>query len=417
MNWALAISNPWRRPGKPLNNAMKFILYLLSMTSGIAPIGHAMAQHKRLGKINWSVPVQMPPAPGANKQPGLAGVFAGISNDVLIVAGGSNFADNAMPWQGGKKLYYSDVYVLEKGKDGVFAWLKPQTEHLPQRIAYGASATIPEGIVCAAGETETNKGSADVFLMNWDSNKKDVVFVSLPSLPLALTNACMTGIGRTLYLIGGESKGKPSAKCFTLSMADKNRQWTPIADLPAAMSHSVAVAQSNGKYSCVYVIGGRGSTASGISDLHGYTFCYDPWHNKWIELGNVTDGKRPTNISAAVAVAEGAHNILLIGGDKGIIFHQIETYRSLIAKAETDKEKQNLQQQKLRLLNHHPGFSKDVYEFNTINRVWKKAGVLPFYGQVTTVAVMWNNAIFIPGGEIKPGTRTAAISMGKFKDK
>jgi N-acetylneuraminic acid mutarotase len=30
---------------------------------------------------------------------------------------------------------------------------------------------------------------------------------------------------------------------------------------------------------------------------------------------------------------------------------------------------------------------------------------------------MWNKAVFIPGGEIKPGIRTAAIIMGKFNSK
>jgi N-acetylneuraminic acid mutarotase len=183
------------------------------------------------------------------------------------------------------------------------------------------------------------------------------------------------------------------------------------------MSHSVALTQSNGKQPCVYVIGGRSATPSGISDLHGYTFCYDPLHDKWIKLANVTDGKQPINISAATAVAAGKHDILLIGGDKGTIFHQIETYNALIAKVKTDEEKQHLQQQKLALLNNHPGFSKDVYRFNTINHAWKKVGELPFYGQVTTTAVMWNKAVFIPGGEIKPGIRTAAISMGKFNSK
>jgi cyclically-permuted mutarotase family protein len=396
---------------------MKFIIYLLLMTGSIALAGHTMAQDKDLEKISWSVPAQIPPAPGANKQLGLAGVFTGTSNGVLIIAGGSNFADGAMPWQGGKKLHYDDVYVLEKDAAGSFTWLKPKTKHLLQKIAYGASTTIPEGIVCAGGETETSSGSTDAFLMSWDQEKKDIAFKILPSLPISLANACMTSIGRVIYLMGGESEGKPSAKCFTLNMADKDPQWKPFVDLPVAMSHSVAVTQSNGKYPCIYVIGGRSATESGISDLHGYTFCYDPLHDKWIKLGNVTDGKQPINISAATAVAAGKHDILLIGGDKGTIFHQIETYNALIAKAKTDQEKQSLQQQKLALLNNHPGFSKDVYRFNTINHSWQKIGELPFYGQVTTTAVMWNKAVFIPGGEIKPGIRTAAIIMGKFNSK
>ncbi|WP_114940121.1 kelch repeat-containing protein [Mucilaginibacter endophyticus] len=396
---------------------MKFIIYIFLMTGSIALAGQAMAQDKGSEKISWSVPVRIPPAPGTDKQLGLAGVFTGTSNGVLIIAGGSNFADGAMPWQGGKKLHYNDVYVLEKGSTGKFNWLKPKTEHLPQKIAYGASTTLPEGIVCAGGETETSPGSADVFLMNWDPVEKDMAFTDLPSLPLPLANACMTSIGKVIYLIGGESEGKPSAKCFTLNLADQEPRWKAIADLPIAMSHSVAVTQSNGKYPCVYVIGGRSSTASGISDLHSYTFCYDPLINKWIGLSKVTDAKQPINISAATAVAVGARHILLIGGDKGTIFHQIETYNALIAKAKTDKEKQSLQQQKLTLLNNHPGFSKDVFQFNTVSNSWQKIGHLPFYGQVTTTAVLWGSEIFIPGGEIKPGIRTAAVSQGKFNSK
>ncbi|SDF51039.1 cyclically-permuted mutarotase family protein [Mucilaginibacter pineti] len=388
------------------------------MTSSIAfTPGHLMAQGKSSGKIVWSVPSQIPAAPGMDKQLGLAGVFTGQSNGVLIVAGGSNFADGAMPWQGGKKLHYDDVYVLQKTKGDSFTWLKPQTNHLLQKIAYGTSTTIPQGIVCAGGETETEPGSTNAFIMSWDSNKQDVVFTALPSLPIPLANACMSSIGQVIYLIGGECGGKPSAKCFMLNLAGKDPRWKVLPALPVAMSHSVAVTQSNGKYPCIYVIGGRSATASGISDLHGYTFCYDPLYNKWIKLGGVGDGKHTTNISAATAVTIGTQEILLIGGDKGNVFHQIETYNALIAKAATEQEKQTLQQQKLVLLNNHQGFSKDVYLFNTVKHSWKKVGELPFYGQVTTTAVKWNNEIFIPGGEIKPGVRTAAISMGKLNIK
>lgn len=388
------------------------------MTGSIALTpGNLMAQNKSSERIVWSAPLQIPAAPGMAKQLGLAGVFTGLSNGVLIVAGGSNFADGAMPWQGGKKLHYDDVYVLQKTKGDVFTWLKPKTNQLLQKIAYGASTTIPQGVICVGGETEKEPGSTRVFMMSWDINKQDVVLTDLPSLPIPVANACMSSIGQVIYLIGGESEGKPSAKCFTLNMADKKARWKVFAALPAAMSHSVAVTQSNGKYPCIYVIGGRSSTALGISALHGYTFCYDPLYNKWIKLGNVGDGKHITNMSAATAIASGMHEILLIGGDKGDVFHQIETYNALIAKAGTEEEKQQLQQQKLTLLNNHRGFSKDVYLFNTLNYTWKKVGELPFYGQVTTTAVKWDNEIFIPGGEIKPGIRSAAISMGKLKTK
>lgn len=379
--------------------------------------GNAVAQTEHLTPVKWSVATELPAPVGMQKQLGLAGVFTGVSHGVLMIAGGSNFADGAMPWQGGKKLHYNDIYVLEKGKDNAFTWLKPSTSHLKQKTAYGASTTIAEGIVCAGGETDSAASSAQAFIMKWDAAKQEITITDLPDLPIPLANACMSSIGRMVYLIGGESEGKPSAQCFTLNMNDKDAQWQAMPPLPIAMSHSVAVTQSNGKHACIYVIGGRSGTASGISVLHNYTFCYDPAYKKWIRLASVGDSKEVTNISAATGVAHGSHDILLIGGDKGNVFHQIEAYNALIAKAKTAEEKQRYQNEKLALLNNHKGFSKDVYKYNTLTCTWKKVGELPFYGQVTTTAVKWNNEIFIPGGEIKPGIRTAAVTRGKFSTK
>jgi len=363
--------------------------------------------------ITWSQPTQLPTING-NKQLGLAGVFTGFNNDVLLVAGGSNFADGAKPWQGGKKIHYDDIYVLEKEGGNKFTWLTPKTKHLATKTAYGASTSVAAGVVCAGGETETSDCSADVFLMKWNTKQQDVNFQNLPSLPVPLANACMASIGNVIYLFGGESKGIPSNKCFKLNLDVAIKQWETLPPMPIAMSHSVAVTQSNGKYPCIYIIGGRSSTPAGISTLHNNTFCYDPQENKWIRLVPVGNGNTTTTISAGTAVAEGDHDIVLIGGDKGNIFHQIEVFNNWISHARNDVEKNQLQNEKLQLLNHHPGFSRDVYIYNTLKNTWEQMGSLPFYGQVTTTAVKWDNEIFIPCGEIKPGTRTAAITMGEF---
>src|SRR4051794_15669468 len=55
---------------------------------------------------------QLPSMPDAI---GLAGSFAGVSNGALLVAGGANFP-NKMPWEGGTKVWYNTIYVLEKPK-------------------------------------------------------------------------------------------------------------------------------------------------------------------------------------------------------------------------------------------------------------------------------------------------------------
>lgn len=374
----------------------------------------AVAQNNKENHITWSASVQLPADAGMKKQLGVAGPFAGVSNSVLLIAGGSNFADGAKPWQGGRKIYKDDIYVLKKETTGQFTWLVPKTNHLKRKMAYGASTTIAAGVICAGGETGDATESCVVFMMSWDAHGQDIVFKHLPPLPIPVANACMTSIGNVIYLAGGESNGKPAAGFFALDLDNEKAGWMSLPSLSIAMSHSVAIAQSNGKYPCVYVIGGRSSTASGISKLHGTTFCYDPKYRKWNKLSNVGDGDSATDISAATGVPNGDHQILLIGGDKGDLFHKIETWNARIANTRDNAEKQRITNEKLALLNNHPGFNRDVYEFNTLANTWKKISLLPFYGQVTTTAVKWNDEIFIPCGEIKPGTRTPNISMGKF---
>ena len=122
-------------------------------------------------KITWATVAKLPVLAGMQKQLGVAGVFTGVSNDVLLIAGGSNFADGAKPWQGGKKLHKNDIYVLKKEAENMFTWLNPQPAHLKQKVAYGASVTLPEGVVCAGGETDEANSSREVFMMNWDAQK------------------------------------------------------------------------------------------------------------------------------------------------------------------------------------------------------------------------------------------------------
>ena len=51
--------------------------------------------------------------PAIPDKEGFAGAFAGVSHGSLIVAGGANFPDKK-PWDGGKKIWYDTVFVLER---------------------------------------------------------------------------------------------------------------------------------------------------------------------------------------------------------------------------------------------------------------------------------------------------------------
>jgi SSS family solute:Na+ symporter len=364
-------------------------------------------------EIAWSDIAELPALQKNRKHPGVAGAFAGIHNDVLVMAGGANFP-GAKPWEGGKKAFHNVIYVLKK-QDGKYSPVATAGNTLKQKIAYGASVTTPEGIVCMGGETESGI-SREVFLLQWDASANEAKFKTLPELPIPLANAGAAGIGSTIYIAGGEN-GKASDGFFKINLADANPKWETLPPLPTAVSHAVVVAQSNGKHLCIYVFGGRSSNMSGVSSLHSSVFSYDPVSGKWKKHADIGDGKTTTTLSAGTGVHSGASYVLLLGGDKGNIFSKIETFNAKIAEAGSEQEKQQLQSEKVALLTKHPGFSKDIYLYNTVTDAWTKTGELPGNSQVTTTAVKWGNDIFIPSGEIMPGTRTPIITKGTVQQK
>lgn len=372
------------------------------------------AQESKANDITWSVLDSLPNWSGQDKQPGLAGAFVGVHNDVLIIAGGANFP-GLKPWQGGKKTYHDGIYILKKtGK--TFTWHVSDANRLVQKIAYGASTVVQDGIVCAGGETD--KGwSRQVFLLQFDTKTERAVFKPLPDLPVALANAGMTSIGQTIYLAGGEAEGKASAAFFKLDLSESNPVWRSLPPLPVALSHAVVVTQSNGKHPNVYVMGGRTATSSGISELHKSNFAFDPETGIWQQKADISDGKTVTTLSAGTGVTSGASYILLIGGDKGDVFHRIEKYNAAIAGSSDEAEREKLQAEKVSLLTTHQGFSRDVYLYNSVTDVWAKIGETKGLAQVTTTAVKWGDKIIIPSGEIKPGTRTPVITQGTSSHK
>src|SRR5688572_4233240 len=76
---------------------------------------------------------------------GLAGPIAGISNGALLVGGGTNFPDG-MPWEGGKKVWHDELYVLESPNGQWKSGFK-----LPRSVAYAATVTTDRGVIYLGG--------------------------------------------------------------------------------------------------------------------------------------------------------------------------------------------------------------------------------------------------------------------------
>ena len=361
--------------------------------------------------VKWKVAAVLPPSDGQMKSLGFAGPINGVSNHVLIIAGGANFP-NGFPWEGGKKYYSNEIFVLQK-EDNKFVWNKKLKKSLPAPIAYCGVTSTDEGIVYAGGENETGI-SKKSWLINWNSEDEDIEIKPLPDLPLALTNVTLTHVDHVVFAAGGDEVKNSSKSFFSLNLNDKNPQWNTLPDLPVALANATLIAQRNGLQENIYLIGGRTKTASGISELHHNTFAFDLNKNEWKKCADISDGKNISNLSAAAGIAIGKNYILMIGGDNGTVFHKIETYISEISKVGSQEEKEKLTREKNALSIHHDGFYKGLLLYDTKLDKWEKIGEYPYPAQVTTTAVKWGNDIVVSNGEIKPGVRTPDVMIGSL---
>lgn len=124
------------------------------------------------GQLCWTGHEQLPAVPGEPEQEGLAGAFAGLSNGALIVAGGVNFpgaqanarAGNWYAHKGLTKIWHSAIHAKING-----VWT--HAGHLPAGLAYGASFSIPEGMLVVGGENAAMTAQSDVYLIRWTGSE------------------------------------------------------------------------------------------------------------------------------------------------------------------------------------------------------------------------------------------------------
>ncbi len=351
-------------------------------------------------KLKWGIAGRLPADASGNPPLGVAGAVVGIHNEVMLLAGGANFPD-ALPWEGGKKAIYREGNILERTRDG--KWEARGAFTLKNPVAYAASCSMPKGVVFAGGEDESGPLRA-VWRLEWDAAAKKVAQEALPELPLPLSNAAMANLGDKLYLAGGQSADAVSNQFLVLNLEDSKKGWQELPQLPHAVSHAVLLAQSNGTYPCLYLIGGRKANPGSTSDLYDSVFCYDPKKNIWVPMHAL-----PRALSAGTGVAAGPSYLLLFSGDAGEVFSRSEQLLVDIQQEQDTLKKEALKAERAELLRAHPGFRKEVLLYNTVTDTWATIDSIPYPGQVTTHAFRLGNDILIPSGEIKAGVRTPDI--------
>jgi len=325
---------------------------------------------------------------------GYAGSFAGVTDNVLIVAGGSNFPHGGSPWNGGIKTWYDKIFVLEKTNG---QW--KEAGRLPVNLGYGVSVSTPEGLVLIGGSNESGH-TAHVWRLRYRNGKVETEV--LPPLPYTLANACGALVGDKLLVAGGLIKpdaanAAPLFLCFDLKRKKRGWKILPAWPGPARM---LAVAGTDGKR--FFLFSGT-QLADGKRVYLTDAWCYS-FDNGWRQLADL-----PFAVVAAPSPACYLQKgFYIFGGDTG----------ADAAAAAVLKEK-------------HPGFSTQILRYDPASNTWSAAGNIhtsrkpdavdnpnnSIWAPVTTPLVWWHNTIILPGGEVRPGTRTPHVLAASVNEK
>lgn len=378
---------------------------------------------------------------------GLAGPVVGVHRGTLIVGGGANFP-NGVPWHQGDDgtaslKTYHDVIYLKPSADQ--PW---QTSDvlLPQKMAYAASISTPEGILVLGGQRERHEAVEDgsvttsmVYLdtihrVSWDGNDVQVdgqySGKPLPPLPNPTTSLVAGLIGSQLYVLAGETEQGAKSSFWVMDLAADELRFIEAPSFPGSdRGFAISAVQSDGRESCLYVFSGR-SKNSGTFELFTDAWKYVPSESNWVSLGEIQIGESSQGrcLMAGFGAPYGANHILLGGGDQ-------ETFRKLniemVADIQAARDRgdessaQQMEESRLELLDNHPGFDRDVFAFNAVTNAYYKIGEFPERSRtstspgqpaelatgshVTTTAVIWNGKLVVPSGEIAPGVRSPSV--------
>lgn len=371
------------------------LLYMLSFSVSAAP---SITAHY----LDWS---NLPDLPDPL---GRAGVFAGVHEDALIIAGGANFPEPI--WES-EKVWYDDIFVLTKDPTSQTGFQWHSGFKLPRPLAYGASVSTERGVLCIGGN-DAGQTYADVFMLSWNPQTKTIDTEPLPSLPSPCAYSAAARIGSVIYVAGGTSGlGLETAMTnfwsLDLSAMDDSEafHWQALpAWLGDSRAFNLVAAQHNGQTDCIYVMSGRRMSDAEAGQVEFLTDAYEfnpSLYNpaqyepkSGVYSGSVDPWRRrsdlPQCVMAGTALNVGQSHVFVFGGADGTFWGKANE-----------------------LKDSHPGFPKKVLVYHTITDTWVQSDELPA-NQVTTVAVRWgsdpvNDPIIIASGEVRPRVRSPKI--------
>lgn len=327
----------------------------------------AAACHGVAAEMEWKA---LPSVPDAE---GFAGMYAGVSNGVLLAAGGANFPDKK-PWDGGAKIWYDTIWALDQ-TDGT--WRK--AGRLPSARGYGVSITTDEGLLCIGG-AEAERHVDDCILLVW---KDDALQMrTLPVLPQACANLSGARVGNKVYVAGGIAAPASTVALKTfwsLDLSSTDSGWKELSPCPGP-ARMLAVAASHDDR---FLLMSGASLHAGTDGKPVRTYLKDAWQyapdNGWQAL--------PDLPRAAVAAPTPApvigEDLWVLGGDDGeLVNFEPKT--------------------------KHPGFPKTSLKLNLSTKAWSMGAEMKA-SLVTNPVTQWQGWHVMVSGERRPGVRSPAV--------
>ena len=152
--------------------------------------------------------------------------------------------------EGGVKTWTDRVFTLEPGSP---AWREAGV--LPSPYAYGASASLEDGLLCIGG-CDQKGHRRDVYLLGVSDGT--LIVSAFPSLPVGLAYTAAAVLDGKVYLTGGcEYSGEQDCtnRMFMLDSANPGQGWQELPALPGRGRFLHQMASVNG---VLYVLGGIG---------------------------------------------------------------------------------------------------------------------------------------------------------------
>ena len=341
--------------------------------------------------------------------PGVAGAFSGISDGKLIIAGGANFPDK-MPWLGGTKIFYDRIYIfsLENGR------LKLIDNKLtfPEKVAYGTSVILPEGILTIGGNN-LERCFDNVHLLRWNDKATKMEIEQYPSLPFPLSYCSSVLVDDCVFVLGGSKYSDTHCSGNYFLKLDLSRKgttefkWVILPGFPGlGRVFTVAHSQDVKNQPYIFVFSGRHISEKNETTVLTDGICYNLKQGKWSQISS----KLNFEVMAGTSFARGKSEIILIGGTPSDLYYNEADLKNK-TKGLTGNAGQ-LEQAQKRLFEfyfNHPGFLRNIMSFNTEKNTLTKIGLFSEDCPVTTNAIPFKDGAILPSGEIKPGIRTPKI--------